>query len=44
MVLPSKLLEQITFNTRLEIEERTLIAMIYSKVEEKLSQPLQFND
>ena len=41
MELPSKLLEQIAFNTRPKIEEHMLIAMDKSTHEEHLSQPLQ---
>ena len=41
MELPSKLLEQIAFNTRPKIEERILIVMKKSTHEEHLSQPLQ---
>ena len=44
MELPSKLLEQIAFNIRLEIEERMLIVMDKSTPEEHLSQPLQTNN
>ena len=43
MELPSKLLEQIAFNTRPKIEEHMLIVMIKSTHEEHLSQPLQTN-
>ena len=43
MELPSKLLEQIAFNTRPEIEEHMLIVMDKSTHEEHLSQPLQTN-
>ena len=43
MELPSKLLEQIAFNTRLKIEEHFLI-MDKSIHEEHLSQPLQTNN
>ena len=39
--LPSKLLEQIAFNTRPKIEERMLIVMDKSTHEEHLSQPFQ---
>ena len=41
MELPSKLLEQIAFNTRPKIEEHMLIIMVKSTNEEHLSQPLQ---
>ena len=41
MELPSKLLEQIAFNTRPKIEEHLLIVMCKSTHEEHLSQPLQ---
>ena len=41
MELPSKLLEQIAFNTRPKIEEYMLIIMDKSTHEEHLSQPLQ---
>ena len=37
---PSKLLEQIAFNTRPQIEEHMLIVMDKSTHEEHLSQPL----
>ena len=40
---PSKLLEQIAFNTRSKIEEHMLIIMDKSIYEEHLSQPLQTN-
>ena len=43
MELPSKLLEQIAFNTRPKIEERMLAVMDKSTHEEHLSQPLQTN-
>ena len=43
MELPSKLLEQIAFNTRPKIEERMLIVMDKSTHEEHLFQPLQTN-
>ena len=43
MELPSKLLEQIAFNTRPKIEEHMLIIMDKSTQEEHLSQPLQTN-
>ena len=44
MELPSKLLEQIAFNTRPKIEEHVLIIMDKSTLEEHLSQPLQTNN
>ena len=44
MELPSKLLEQIAFNTRPKIEEHMLIVMDKSTHEEHLSQPLQTNN
>ena len=44
MELPSKLLEQIAFNTRPKIEEHMLIIMDKSTHEEQLSQPLQTNN
>ena len=44
MELPSKLLEQIAFNTRPKIEEHMLIVMDKSAHEEYLSQPLQTNN
>ena len=44
MELPSKLLEQIVFNTRPTIEEHMLIFMDESTHEEHLSQPLQTNN
>ena len=43
MELPSKLLEQIAFNTRANLEEHRLIVMDKSTHEEHLSQPLQTN-
>ena len=43
MELPSKLLEQIAFNTRSKIEEHILIIMDKSTHEEHLFQPLQTN-
>ena len=43
-ILPSKLLEQIAFNTRPKIEEHMLIIMDKSIHEEHLSQPLQTNN
>ena len=43
MELPSKLLEQIAFNTRLKIEEHMLFVMDKSSHQEHLSQPLQTN-
>ena len=44
MELPSKLLEQIAFNTRHKIEEHMLIVMDKSTHEEHLSEPLQPNN
>ena len=44
MELPSKLLEQIAFNTRAKIGEHILIVMDKSTHEEHLSQPLQTNN
>ena len=44
MELPSKLLEQIAFNTRPKIEEHMLIVMDKSTHEEHLSQPLRTNN
>ena len=44
MELPSKLLEQITYNTRPKIEEHMLIVMDKSTHEEHLFQPLQTNN
>ena len=41
MELPSKLLEQIAYNTRSRIEEHMLIVMDKSTHEEHLHQPLQ---
>ena len=43
MELPSKLLEQLAFNTRPKTEEHMLIVMDKSTHEEHLSQPLQTN-
>ena len=43
MELPSKLLEQIAYNTRPQTEEHMLIVMDKSTHEEHLSQPLQTN-
>ena len=43
-LLPSKILEQIAFNTRPKIEEHLLIVMDKSIHEENLSQPLQTNN
>ena len=43
MELPSKLLEEIAFNTRPNIEEHMLIVMDKSTQEDYLSQPLQTN-
>ena len=44
MELPSKVLEQIAFNTGPKIEEHLLIVMYKSTHEEHLSQPLQTNN
>ena len=44
MELPSKLLEQIAYNTRPKIEEHMLIIMDKSTHEEHLNQPLQTNN
>ena len=44
MELPSKLLEQISFNTRPKIEEHMLIVMDKATHEEYLFQPLQTNN
>ena len=44
MELPSKLLEQIAFNTRPKMEENMLIVKDKSTHEEHLSQPLQTNN
>ena len=44
MELPSKLLEQIAFNTRPKIEEHMLIVMDKSTHEEHLFQSLQTNN
>ena len=44
MELPSKILEQIAFNTRPKIEEHMLIIMDKSTHEEHLFQPLQTNN
>ena len=44
MELPSKLLEQIAFNTRPKIEKHMLIIVDKSTHEEHLSQPLQTNN
>ena len=44
MELPSKLLKQIAFNTRLKIEEHLLVVMDKSTHEEHLDQPLQTNN
>ena len=44
MELPSKLLEQIAFNTRPKIEEHILIVMDNSTYKENLFQPLQTNN
>ena len=43
-LLPSKILEQIAYNTRSRIEEHLLIVMDKSTHEEHLSQPLQTNN
>ena len=44
MELPTKILEQIAFNTRSRFEEHNLIVMDKSTHEEYLSQPLQTNN
>ena len=44
MELPSKMLEQIAFNTRPKIEEHILIVMKKGTHEEHLFQPLQTNN
>ena len=44
MELPSKVLEEIAFNTRLKIEEHMLAVMDKSIHEEHLSQPQQTNN
>ena len=44
MELPSKLLEQIAYNTKPKIEEHMLIVMDKSTHEEHLSHPLQTNN
>ena len=44
MELPSKLLEQIAFNTRPKMEEHMLIVMAKCTHEEQLSQPLETNN
>ena len=44
MELPSKILEQIAFNTRPKLEERMLIVLDKSTHEEHLAQPLQINN
>ena len=44
MELPSKLLEQIAYNTRSRIEEHLLFVLDKSTQEEHLSQPLQTNN
>ena len=44
MELPSKLLEQVAFNTRTKIEEHMLIIKDKSTHKEHLSQPLQTNN
>ena len=43
MELPSKLLHQLAFNTRLKLKEDMLINMEKSVNEDKLSQPQQTN-
>ena len=43
MELPSKILEQIAFNTRLKIEEHMLAVIDTSTYEEHLAQPLHTN-
>ena len=43
MELPSKVLDQIAFNTRPKTKENNLIIMDYSTNEENLSQLLQTN-
>ena len=43
MELPSKLIEQIAYNTRAKIEEHMLIVMDKSTHEEHVLQPLQTN-
>ena len=43
MKLPSKLLEQIAFNTKSKIEEHMLIVMDYSTQEQHFFQPLETN-
>ena len=44
MELPSRLLEQITFNTRAKIEEHMLVVMNKSAHEKHLSRTLQTNN
>ena len=44
MELPSKILEQIAFNTRPKIEEHMLVVVDKSIHEKHLSQPLQTNN
>ena len=44
MELPSKLLEQIAYNTRLKTEEHMLIVMDKSTHTEHLYEPLQTNN
>ena len=44
MELPSKLLEEIAFNTRPKREEHISVAMDENTHEEHLSQPLQTNN
>ena len=41
MELPSKLIEQISFNARPKLEEHMLVVMDRSTHEEHVSQPLQ---
>ena len=44
MELPSKILEQIAFNTRHKIEEHMLVILDKSTHKEHLFQPLQTNN
>ena len=44
MELPSKILQQITFNTRPKVEEHMLIVTDNRTHEEYVSQPLQTNE
>ena len=44
MILPSKILQQIAFDTRPKIEEHMLIVMNKSIYEKHLSHPLQTNN